>query len=82
MVFSAYTLQSKLLPWYLELCKNAYVVLVGPITPMAPSLFDYGVNDLSGFVIREEAQCKNIISGNQRNSMFYGTGQKINLKNI
>lgn len=82
VVLSAYTLQSKLLPWYLELCKNAYVVLVGPITPMEPSLFDYGVNDLSGFVIREEAQCKNIISGNQRNSMFYGTGQKINLKNI
>lgn len=82
VVLSAYTLQTKDLPWYLELSKNAYVVLVGPTTPIAPMLFDYGVNDLSGFVIREEEECRNIISGNTRNSMFYGTGQKINLKNI
>lgn len=76
-----YSICDKTLPWYLELSKNAYVVLVGPATTMAPQLFDYGVNDLSGFVIKDENRAKSIISGNERNNMFYGTGQKINLKN-
>ena len=68
------------MPWYLELSKNAYVVLVGPATAMSPVLFDYGINDLSGFVIKDDNKAMNIISGNERNNMFYSTGQKINLK--
>nr|UWI49628.1 DUF364 domain-containing protein [Clostridioides difficile] len=80
VVISCYTLSTKTFPWYLELSKNAYVVLVGPATPMAPILFKYGVNDLSGFVIKEHDKVMSIISGNERNNMFYSTGQKVNLK--
>ena len=75
-----YSICDKTLPWYLELSKNAYVVLVGPATTMSPVLFDYGINDLSGFVIKDDNKAMSLISGNERNNMFYSTGQKINLK--
>lgn len=45
------TLINKTLPRLLELAKDAHVVLVGPSTPMTPILFDYGVNELSGFLV-------------------------------
>lgn len=80
VVLPCYSLCIKTLPWYLELSKNAYVILVGPATPMSPILFKYGVNDLSGFVIKDFDKAMSIICGNERNSMFYSTGQKINLK--
>jgi uncharacterized protein (DUF4213/DUF364 family) len=32
----------------LGLCKNAYVVLVGPTSPLSPVLFDHGINAISG----------------------------------
>lgn len=45
------TLINKTLPRLLELSKDAHVVLVGPSTPMAQILFDYGVNEMSGFLV-------------------------------
>jgi len=36
-----------------ELCPQAFVVLVGPSTPLSPRLFDLGVGALSGFVARD-----------------------------
>ena len=35
------------------LCPQAFVVLVGPSTPLSPRLFDLGVGALSGFVARD-----------------------------
>jgi uncharacterized protein (DUF4213/DUF364 family) len=45
------TLVNKTLPRLLELCRGRTAVLVGPSTPLTPALFDYGVYDLSGFVV-------------------------------
>jgi uncharacterized protein (DUF4213/DUF364 family) len=47
------TLINKTLPRLLELSRNAHVVLVGPSTPMAPILFEHGVSELSGFLVRD-----------------------------
>ncbi len=37
----------------LALCQNAFILMLGPSTPLAPTLFDIGVDALSGFVVRD-----------------------------
>lgn len=45
------TLTNKTLPRLLQLCRRAYVVLVGPSTPLTPLLFRHGVDLLAGTVV-------------------------------
>lgn len=45
------TLVNKTLPRLLELSKSAQIILVGPSTPMTPILFQYGVSEMSGFLV-------------------------------
>ncbi|MGD0917461.1 MAG: DUF364 domain-containing protein [Thermodesulfobacteriota bacterium] len=48
----------------LKLCKKAYVVLVGPTSPLSPMLFDYGINAICGAkVIDEEKVIRSISEG-------------------
>lgn len=79
VVLSCTSLIYKTLPRLLNLSKNAYVILVGPSTPLAPSLFAFGVNDLSGFVVKDNAGAAQIVAGLER-SPIYKTGQKVALK--
>ena len=68
----------KSLPRLLELSENAKkVTLVGPAPPLAASLFDFGIDDLSGLVLTDNDLASRIVSGaeSQRN---YGAGQKVN----
>jgi hypothetical protein len=48
------TMINKTLPRLLELSKDAYVVMVGPSVPLAPFLFDYGIDVLSGTVVMDD----------------------------
>lgn len=41
------------LPGILAQCRGAFVLLLGPSTPLAPPLFDCGIGALSGFVVRD-----------------------------
>ncbi|MFT8890092.1 MAG: DUF364 domain-containing protein [Ethanoligenens sp.] len=72
-------LTDKSFPRFLALAQKAYVVVVGPSTPMAPVLFDYGVNDLAGFVVKDGQMAVEICAGRET-SKIYATGQKVSLK--
>lgn len=67
------TLINKTLPRLLELSKNAYVILVGPSTPMTTSLYKYGINMLAGTVVTEPDKVWNLIKEGGR-SEFFGNG--------
>ncbi|MDV3425797.1 MAG: DUF364 domain-containing protein [Bacillota bacterium] len=71
---------NKTLPRVLELSKNAErITMVGPGTPLAPVLFDYGIEELSGFMIKDQARALRVISGAE-NVTIYPTGQKVSFK--
>jgi uncharacterized protein (DUF4213/DUF364 family) len=40
----------------LALCRGAFVMLLGPSTPLTPLLFDYGIAAISGSLVVDEAQ--------------------------
>ena len=40
----------------LDLCRNAFVMLLGPTTPFTPLLFEYGIDALSGTKVVDEAR--------------------------
>ncbi len=70
------SLVQKTLPRYLELTRDAYTVMVGPATPLAPVLFEHGVQDLSGFVIKDIPLAGRIITGGMFSSL-YASGNKV-----
>lgn len=76
---SCVALINKTLPRLLQLAQNAYVVVVGPFTPLAPKLFSFGVNDLSGFVVKDNDGASRIVAGWERKKI-YNTGQKVTLR--
>lgn len=58
------SLVNKTLPHLLELCKNAYVILTGPTTPMCPALLDCGIDRLAGLVVTDKPGVRAHITGN------------------
>lgn len=54
---------NKTLPRLLQLSRHAHVVLTGPSTPLAPAIYDYGVDGLSGMVITDAERLKDSLKG-------------------
>lgn len=75
----ALTFIDKRLPRMLELAKDAFVGLVGPVTTLTPILFDYGVDELDGFVIKEPSIAESLFKG-QHTGKIYASGQKVSLR--
>jgi uncharacterized protein len=70
----------KTLPRLLELSKKAKrITLVGPGTPLAPMLFNYGIGDLSGFIIKDNLRALRIAAGAEKVKIATA-GQKVALK--
>lgn len=64
----------------MELSKSAeHVVLVGPATTGAPYLLTRGLDDLSGFIIKDTEKAIRIASGTE-NVKMSRSGQKVSLK--
>lgn len=77
---SSSSIACKVLPRFLQLAKHAKkVVLVGRGVPLAPILFDYGVTDLSGFMIKDNG-CAARIAAGAENNQISAAGQKVSLK--
>ena len=79
VIMTSTCLVDKTLPRILELSSNAYVVMVGPTTTLAPVLFEFGIHDLAGFVIKDTEKATQIALGDSRERL-YRSGQKISLK--
>ncbi|BCV21592.1 DUF364 domain-containing protein [Moorella sp. Hama-1] len=58
---TATTLINKTLPRLLELSRRAWVILVGPSTPMTPALFHHGVATLAGTVVVEPKMIQRVV---------------------
>lgn len=50
------------LPRILALSRDAFVLMIGPSTPLAPTLFDIGIAALSGFVVADVEQLARAVS--------------------
>lgn len=61
---------NKTLPRLLELSRDAYVVLVGPSVPLAPVLFDHGVDLLAGTVVLDPEGALAAVQQGGRRSLF------------
>lgn len=77
--FGGLTFIDKRLPRLLELAKNAYVGIVGPVATLSPILFDYGVDEINGFVAKDPALAERITK-EQQVMKIYASGQKVSLK--
>ena len=53
VAITASTIVNGSLPGILALCQDAFVLMIGPSTPLSPTLFDRGIDALSGFVARD-----------------------------
>ena len=69
----------KSLPRILELAGDAYVGLVGPVTVMSPILFDYGVDELDGFIPKNVPMLERI-QKEQEYGKLYAAGEKVSLR--
>lgn len=64
VILPSHTFGDGLLPTLLRTKAMAEAVLVGPETPMATALFDYGIDVLSGRIITDPGHAKEIIKQN------------------
>lgn len=62
VAITASTLINGSLPNLLTLSKNAFTVLVGPSAPLAPCLFEKGVDAISGFVATDIPRLIRVVS--------------------
>ena len=72
-VITGSSLINKTLPHLLELCKNAYTILIGPTVPMCSALLDFGIDRLSGFVCTDTASlCRKVTEGSGGSPYYCG----------
>lgn len=76
------TFTNKTLPRLLQIInKNAEVSLVGPSVPLAPVLFDYGITNLSGYIVTKQDKVDEIIRSGGQFTLFDG-GKMVSLYKI
>ena len=61
----------------LALCHGAFVMLIGPTTPLTPILFDYGVDAISGSRVVDEEQVLRYVSQGATFQQLHRHGVKL-----
>jgi hypothetical protein len=74
---TATTLINKTLPRLLELSRNAYVVLVGPSTPLTSQMFNYGIDMLAGTAVVDQRRIWGLIQEGDREQFFQSGGRMV-----
>jgi len=80
VLVTASALANRTLPRLLVAARGGRVVLVGPGTPLTPRLFDYGIDTLSGFVVRDVAAVAEAISAGAASKQFHVHGRFVTLR--
>lgn len=79
VILTSAALINKTMPRLLALSGQAKIIVVGPSTPLSPVLREFGVSDLSGFVIKDGDKARGICSGTDGRKI-YTSGQKTSLR--
>lgn len=67
------TLINKTLPRLLDIAsEETKVILVGPSSPLTPVLFEYGISNISGFVVTDEAIMLDVLKRGGKRTIFTG----------
>lgn len=66
---TGFTLVNKTLPRLLHLARNSKIILVGPSIPLAPGLFDFGVSELAGTLIRDREKLEELVKNRERKAV-------------
>ena len=66
---TGFTLVNKTLPRLLPLARNSKIILVGPSIPLAPRLFDFGVSELAGTLIRDREKLEELVKNKERKAV-------------
>nr|WP_314463237.1 DUF364 domain-containing protein [uncultured Clostridium sp.] len=66
---TGFTLVNKTLPRLLKLARNARIILVGPSIPLAPRLFDFGVSELAGTLIRDKIPLEEMVKNGEHKAV-------------
>jgi hypothetical protein len=61
----------------LELCRGAFVTLIGPTTPLTPLLFNYGIDAISGSLVVDEASVLQHVSQGCTFQQLHKAGVKL-----
>lgn len=61
----------------LELCRGAFVIILGPTTPLTPLFFDYGVDAISGSQVVNEAQVVRYVTQGATFQQLHHAGVKL-----
>ena len=73
------TLIDTSLPRLLELAEGAFIGMVGPASTLAPVLFEYGIDEMDGFVIKDREIAERSTRETE-NLKIYASGQKVSLR--
>ncbi|PWC42420.1 hypothetical protein TSO221_21780 [Azospirillum sp. TSO22-1] len=79
-ILTAASLVNRTLPHMLTLAAGARVALVGPATPLTPRLHVYGIETLSGFIVRDADGIARAIAAGARPKDFSAFGRFVHMR--
>lgn len=79
-VVASSTLINRTAPRILRLAHGSRLALIGPITPLSPRLYHYGVEVLGGLVVRDPTGLANAIRAGAMPREFHRFGHYVHIR--